>query len=292
MLTKRWQAILDHPILQLELRRIRRRRWWPGRRFFLFYPVLLGAALGCGVMMAVAGSLERQLATLATGLPGVCLLGAVTGMLSFILPWIAPAFTASTIAHERELGTLDLLRATLLTERSIVLGKLCGCLAQLWPGILTLALLTPFQIVSVAGSGLFGASSYLPFLAIASGSDTGREWLWLVGMLGVAGILRPWGDLALHAAVGLFVSALCRSSGTAIAISYSAIIVTRVALWLATSLLGHMLLIPLLDTTGQIATSLKYTLLLPGLASWGAILAEVVAAASLVWGAIWQLKRV
>ncbi len=37
--------MLDHPILRLELRRIRRNRWWPGRRFFLFYPVLLGQTL-------------------------------------------------------------------------------------------------------------------------------------------------------------------------------------------------------------------------------------------------------
>ncbi len=289
----RWQSTLDHPILRLELRRIRRRRWWPGRRFFLFYPVVLGAALGCGVMVAVTDSLGVRVAALATGLPGICLLGVVTGLLSFILPWIAPVLTATTIVRERELGTLDLLRATLLSERGIVLGKLGGCLAQLWPGILTLALLTPFQLIGVAGSGLFGTSSYLSLLTMDSVTDVGRDWVWLLlaGVVGVAGMLRPWGDLALHAAVGLFVSALCRSSGTAIAVSYSAIIVVRVIFWLATSFLGPMLLMLLVSPVEQMAASLGYVLLLPGLASLGVVLVEIAGAVLLVWGAVWRLKQ-
>jgi len=48
-LIEHWRAMLDHPILRLELRRIRRKRWWPGRRFFLFYPVLLGQTLFSGL---------------------------------------------------------------------------------------------------------------------------------------------------------------------------------------------------------------------------------------------------
>ncbi|MFQ6102352.1 MAG: hypothetical protein ACE5OS_14135 [Anaerolineae bacterium] len=285
---ERWQSILDHPILRLELRHIRRRRWWPGRRFFLFYPALLGAALGCGVMLAVTNSLGVQVAALVTGLPVVCLLSAVTWLLGLALPWIAPVLTAATIARERELSTLDLLRATLLSERGIVLGKLGGCLAQLWPGILTLALLTPFRVVPMAGSGLFDMS-YLPVFMVDSMSDV--EWGWLL-LAGVAGMLRPWGDLALHTAVGLFVSALCRSSATAIAVSYAAIIVVRVIFWLATSFLGPMLLMLLVGPMEQMTTSLEYVLLFPGLASLGVVLVEVAGAALLVWGAVWWLKRV
>ena len=300
-MTERWRSVLDHPIVRLELRRIRRKRWWPGRRFFLFYPVLLGAVLGCGVALALSDSLEKlsvpvsgaslQLAALVTGVPAVCLVSVVTSLLSFALPWIAPALTAATIARERELGTFDLLRVTLLTERSIVLGKLGGCLAWLWPGILTLALLTPFQVVLGAGIGLFGSSSYLPVLMTDSISDAEGLWVWLL-LMGVAGLLKPWGDLALHAALGIFVSVLARSSGTAIVVSYSAILVVRVFLWLVTSILGPLLLTLLVDATQSLMdmapTGMVVVSSLPLLA---AVFIEIAGAALLVWGAICWLKR-
>jgi len=288
LLTERWQVIRDHPILRLELRRIRRKRWWPGRRFFMFYPALLGAALGYSVMLAVTDALEMKLAILATGVPGVCLVSVVTSLLAFALPWIAPALTATTIARERELGTLDLLRATLLTERSIVLGKLGGCLAWLWPGILTLALLSPFQLVVVLGSGLLDS---LPFTVMVElESDT---WVWwaLLALMGVVGTLRLWSDLAFHAAVGLFVSVLARSSGTAIVVSYSAILVVRAFLWLVTLILGP-LLTWFVDTTqiwmDMAPAAVVVASTLPSLA---VVFIESAGAALLVWGAICWLKR-
>jgi hypothetical protein len=289
-LTERWQAVLNHPILRLELRRIRRKRWWPGRRFFMFYPALLGAALGYGVALALSDSLGVQVAAIATGGPVVCLLSVVTWLLSFALLWIAPALTAATIARERELGTLDLLRATLLTERSIVLGKLGGCLARLWPGILTLALLTPFQVVRVTGSGLFGGpfSPYVPIM-VDAGLDTELAWEWLLlaVLIVVAGLLKPWCELALHVAVGLFVSALSPSSSVAIAVSYGVVLVVRVTLWLAT-----LILWPLLLAVGtlQATPKLETMLIIPALVSLATVLVEAVGAAFLVWGAIWWLK--
>jgi hypothetical protein len=295
----RYQGLLDHPIFRLEMRRIRRRRWWPGRRFFMFYPALLGAALGYGVVLALSDSPGVLLTALVTGVPAVCLLGVGTWLLAFALPWIAPALTAASIVRERELGTLDLLRATLLTERSIVLGKLGGCLAQSWPGLLTLALLTPFQLVWVGGSGL---SSYLPALQTDPISVAEWPWVWLV-VAGVAGWLGPWASLALHAAVGLFVSALARSSGVAIALSYAAIIVLRVSLRLVTSLIGVALTIwrPVTmapAVTWRLATATGFSEAMPGqammvstLTSLGTVLVEFAGAALLVWGAIWQLKR-
>jgi hypothetical protein len=290
----RYQGLLDHPIFRLELRRIRRRRWWPGRRFFMFYPALLGAALGYGVVLALSDSPEVLGVALATGVPAVCLLSVGTWLLAFALPWIAPALTAASIVRERELGTLDLLRATLLTERSIVLGKLVGCLAQLWPGMLTLALLTPFQLVWVGGSGL---SSYLrlgappPVLTTDPVSVGEWPWVWMV-VAGVAGWLAPWASLALHAAVGLFVSALARSSGTAIALSYGAVIVLRVSLRLATSLIGVALtMVPAVATDMSGAMPSQAVVMMPALTSLGTVLVEFAGAALLVWGAIWQLKR-
>ncbi len=301
----RWQAIFDHPLLRLELRRIRRRRWWPGRRFFLFYPALMGAVLGCGATLALLALLERlsvpapvwemQSAALVTGLPTVCLASTASSVLAFILPWIAPAFTATAIARERELSTLDLLRATLLTERSIVLGKLGGCLAQLWPGILTLALLSPFQLLVAFGGGLLASPNFLVPLAMFSGAGTELPWGWLL-LIVLAGFCRPWSDLMLHAAIGLFVSTLARSTGLAVAASYATIIVVRVALYMAMSLLSLVLMIaPIatLDPSGTMLNepALNTMLMAPSLAALGVVLIQFVGAAVLVWAAVWCLKR-
>ena len=91
----------NNPILQLELRRIRRRRWWPGRRFFLFYPVLLGIALGFGVMLLLTDWVGVQIAAIATGVSFGAVLGMVVWLLGMAPPWVAPALAAATIARHR-----------------------------------------------------------------------------------------------------------------------------------------------------------------------------------------------
>jgi hypothetical protein len=301
-LAERWKTVLDHPILRLEMRRIRRKRWWPGRRFFMFYPALLGAALGYGVTLALSDSLGVQLMALVSGVPVVCLVSVVTWFLSFALPWIAPALTAATIARERELGTLDLLRATLLTERAIVLGKLGGCLARLWPGLLALALLSPFQVVWMAGSSLFAIPSSLNVLTMSTGFDAlmmdtdfakWQTWtlvLLLAILTVVSGLLKPWCDLALNAAIGLVVSTLASSSGVAIAVSYGVILVVRVTLWLGTSILWPLLAL-LISTIQAMPEPEVMVVIMPALVPLLIVLIESVGAVFLVWGAIWWLKR-
>ncbi|RLC98132.1 MAG: hypothetical protein DRI77_05695 [Chloroflexi bacterium] len=294
----RWQSTLDHPMLRLELRRIRRVRWWPGRRFFLFYPVVLGATLGCGAIVALSAGLSNlsvpvrflepggiQMAALVTGVPVICLVGTATTLLSVALPWIAPALTSATIARERELGTLDLLRTTLLTERSIVLGKLGGCLARLWPGILALALLTPFQLVGTSLLG--GYSSTIGMVALGAK----QPWLWLL-LATVAGWLKPWGDLVLNAAIGLFVSVLARASSVAVAVTYGAVIVTRVGLWSLEMLLMSVLVIPaMINPMQQLDGQIGLTELMAGLIPLATVLLEITGTVLLVWAAIWWLKR-
>ena len=241
--------------------------------------------MGYGVILALSDSWGVQLAVFITGLPIVCLLSVVTSLLALTLAWIAPALTATTIARERELGTLDLLRVTLLSERSIVLGKLGGCLAWLWPGMLTLVLLAPFQLIVAAGGGLFGSSS---LVATVTEPAPGAAWPWMWLLLtGVAGWARRWSDLALHAAVGLFVSALSRSVGVAITTSYGAVLVARVALWLATSALGFL---PLLLMDQAWATD-EMVMAVPATASLVMSFIEFAGAVLLVWGAIWWLRR-
>jgi hypothetical protein len=292
---RRWQDVLEHPMLRLELRRIRRTRWWPGRRFFLFYPVLLGCAAGYGVALLLADSLMTQLSISVTALPVVCLFSAASSLLSTLLPWIAPALTASTIVRERELGTLDLLRTTLLAERSIVLGKLGGCLVRLWPAILTLALLTPFQLVVVAWGGLVSSPGLAGILSMDPiATDVDWPWGWLV-LASFVGLLRPWAHLALHGAVGVFASVVARSTGVAIALSYGAILVFRAGLWMLVSVVGPLLLLVrggmAIDPVGSTEmgrTAMLLGSVLPPLVS---VCIESAGAALLVWAAIWWLKR-
>ncbi len=301
--------MLDHPLVALEVRRIRRKRWWPGRRFFLFYPVLLGGALGCGTAVILSSFLENlrgfspigsadsvQLAALVTGAPAVCLLSVASWLLALALSWIAPALTAMTIARESELGTLDLLRSTLLTERSIVLGKLGGCAVRLWPAILTLALLTPFQLTWAVGSGSFGLSSLtMTGIMVDAAVGTAQFWIWLL-LAGVTGWLRPWGTLTLNAAVGMLASVLARRSGAAIGIAYGAIIVLQVGISVVTYFFNLAIVaVPglLLDLSqvAMTADRMNSALFLPSVVSLGMLLIEFAVAAGMIWIAIWWLAR-
>jgi hypothetical protein len=295
-----WSRARDNPILQLELRRIRRRRWWPGRRFFLFYPVLLGIALGYGVMLVLTDSVGVQIAAIVTGVSLSAVLGMVVWFLGMALPWIVPALAAATIARERELGRFDVLRTTLLSEPAIVFGKLGTCLAQLWPGILLLVLLAPFQALGViGGSVLCLCPSYSDLSALALAAELGVEYVIVSLVLGAfVGTLRPLADVMLHAGLGVFVSSLLRSSGTAIAVSYGAVLVVRVAAWLAMSVISAVLVYgsvdPAIFDVSVVNPGVRMSMLswlAPSLASVVLIIGEIFAALLLVGGAVWQLRR-
>ncbi|MBN1812101.1 MAG: hypothetical protein JXA14_09725 [Anaerolineae bacterium] len=298
-MSRLWSKVRDNPILQLELRRIRRRRWWPGRRLFLFYPVLLGIVLGYGVMLVLTGSVGVQIAAIATGVSLGAVLGVVVWFLGMALPWIAPALAATTIARERELGTFDILRTTLLSERAIVLGKLGACLAQLWPGILLLVLLAPFQVLGMMGGGaLCLCPSYSDLSALALASELGMEYVIVSLVLSAfVGTLRPLADVVLHAGLGTFVSSLLRSSGAAVAVSYGAVLVVRVAAWLAMSIISAVLVYSSVDPAifdaslanpGAGLSILSW--LAPSLASLVLIVGEILAALLLIWGAVLRLE--
>jgi ABC-type transport system involved in multi-copper enzyme maturation permease subunit len=62
---------------------------------------------------------------------GKAIFGTVILMELLMIPFIAPGLTSGAIAAEREHGTLDLLRTTLLSARSLVLGKLGAAFAFL-----------------------------------------------------------------------------------------------------------------------------------------------------------------
>lgn len=263
--------------------------------------------MGCGLLVGVSSLFEAlalpfpipafsiQLGALGMAAPVACLLGLLTWLLSLVLSWVAPALAAVTIAREREAGTLDLLRVTLMTERSIVLGKLGGCLIQLWPAILTLALLSPFQLLMASGGGVFGFPTLPVFLSDEFGASTALTWVWLA-LSALIGLLKPWGNLSLHTGVGLFVSALSRSTGGAIAASYGAIIALRIGLYLLTMIINVVLVmlpgISLSTSESVTGGALMATVfVVPSLVTLTMVLLEFGGGLLLVKGATWALER-
>ena len=117
----------------------------------------------------------------------------------------------------------------------------------------------------------------------------------------VVGTLKPLIEMLLHAALGIFVSVLMRSSGAAVAMSYGAVLVVRIVVWLANLTLGTALIFGLLLGTGTIepASGSPSTGIGPALLSGlfsalpplVVLFVELLGAAGLVWGAIQWLKR-
>ncbi len=100
---------------------------------------------------------------------GKFVFGAVVGIELLLVCFIAPAFTAGAISGERERQTYDLLRTTLLSASSLVLGKLASALSYI-----LLLLVAAFPLQSLAfllggvapeevliASGLLIATSFL-----------------------------------------------------------------------------------------------------------------------------------
>ncbi|MGD1993247.1 MAG: hypothetical protein PVI59_08650, partial [Anaerolineae bacterium] len=245
---RRWRAWMAHPILWLELRQLR--RWWSVRWVFPIYLLALAALvlLGIGVGGVWLQGLEQETdipAWVAGSLTVFCPATALGALLRFLLPWVAPAIAAISIAREREMGTWELLRSTALTEREIVLGKLAGVLGRLWPALLAMALLTPFQFVSamvIQGGNLGIVSTVMVQIESSNGPDL-LPVLLIAALQSLVSQLAPWSRLALNAVVGLTASALARSTGAAIALAYGGVIGIRVVLMVVGGLFGAGVLV-------------------------------------------------
>lgn len=87
-------------------------------------------------------------------------------MLTALIVLIAPALTANAITLERERKTIDLLLATPLTARQLLVGKLMGSFAFI---LLLLALTLPVNAVSVMLGGVSFPDLLKAYLLIASG---------------------------------------------------------------------------------------------------------------------------
>jgi len=134
----RWnfiKAVMDNPVITKELRG----RMRGSRAFILLTCYLALIALFIGLIYLFASSsapIMRWDPGYRQGL-GKALFGAVVLLELLLVSFIGPGLTAGAITSEREHQTLDLLRISLLSARSLVLGKLGTAFVYLFLLILT-----------------------------------------------------------------------------------------------------------------------------------------------------------
>lgn len=129
------QRFLDNPVILKELRGRMR-----GRQSFIMLTAYLGLiALFIGVLYTL---LEETSSSMGWDpsfrqTAGKTIFGAVVLLEMLLIGFIGPGLTSGAISSERERQTYDLLRTTLLSARSLVLGKLGAAFSYLFLLILT-----------------------------------------------------------------------------------------------------------------------------------------------------------
>ncbi len=140
-------SLLTNPVTVKELRSRMR-----GRRAFAvltLYLLILGGVITV-VYLAYTGNVAGPGST-AARTAGKGLFAAVLAVQVFLVAFIGPAFTAGAISGERERQTFDLLRTTLLSAESFVLGKLISALGYVF---LLVLVSIPLQSIAFLLGGL------------------------------------------------------------------------------------------------------------------------------------------
>ena len=155
--------VLGNPVIGRELRvRVRVGRAYMLQAFYLAFLILIvaltyQAAIGDNPDIRNPVRVQESL---------VEFYRLVMSMLVALIALIAPALTANAITLERERKTMDLLLATPLTARQLLVGKLLGSFAFI---VLLLALTLPVSAVSVLLGGVSFPELLKAYLLIACG---------------------------------------------------------------------------------------------------------------------------
>ena len=140
-------GLLTNPVTVKELRSRMR-----GRRAFAvltLYLLILGGVITV-VYLAYTGNVAGP-GSSAARTAGKGLFAAVLAVQVFLVAFIGPTFTAGAISGERERQTFDLLRTTLLSAESFVLGKLISALSYVF---LLVLVSIPLQSIAFLLGGL------------------------------------------------------------------------------------------------------------------------------------------
>ena len=218
--------LLRNPVTVKELRSRMR-----GRRAFIVLTVYLLLMSGfITILYLLYASAASQPYGLDPRQAGKTIFGAVTGIQVLLVVFIGPSFTAGAISGEKERQTYELLRTTLLSANSLVMGKLISALSYVF-----LLILAAVPLQSIAF--LLGGVSLLELLLTQS----------LILVSAVA-----------FALLGLFFSALMRSTLAASVVTFASALMLTLGLPAAA-----MVVIPIVGTmlTGPATTPLTEVVL-------------------------------
>ena len=137
-----FKRMLDNPVILKELRGRMR-----GRQSFVLLTVYLGLITVFIVLVYNLLGLTSSITWDPSARQGAgkAIFGTVVLLELLLLSFIAPGLTAGAITSERERQTFEILRTTLLSARSLVLGKLSSALSFLF-----LLILSALPIQSIA----------------------------------------------------------------------------------------------------------------------------------------------
>lgn len=195
-----FRRLTDNPIIIKELRgRMRGRRAFVVLIVYLLIVSLLTAGIYQTLIMRADGRSSTN--TDFRQNMGKAVFGSVIGFELLLIGFIGPALTAGAITGERERQTLDLLRTTLISSRTLVLGKLASSCAFLL--LLVLAAI-PIEALAFILGGV------------------GLEELFVSSLLLLVNIF-------FFCALGILCSSFSKRTLTATIASYSIILVSLIA---------------------------------------------------------------
>jgi len=158
-LLREFKTFRVNPVMLKELRGRMR-----GMRAFAVITVYLGLMSGFAALIyLVYGSSTRASGSAAAGEIGRVLFLGIVGIELLLIIFIAPAFTAGAITGERERQTYDLLKTTLLSTPSFVIGKLESALGYI---LLLLLAAIPLQSIAFLFGGVSEAEVVLSFIIL------------------------------------------------------------------------------------------------------------------------------
>jgi ABC-2 type transport system permease protein len=190
---------LRNPIVLKELRG--RMRGWRAPVVMTVQLIVMGCFASLIYFAVVEGTQSSGSGSIGQTL-GQTLFYSTYMLLLVLVVFLSPAFTAGTISGERERKTLDLLITTLLSARSLVLGKLVSALAYI---VLLILVALPIQSLALMFGGVVFSEMVVGTLillvtALAAGS------------------------------IGVLVSSLMRSSIASTVLTYAAILLFAIGL--------------------------------------------------------------
>ncbi len=141
------ERLFGNPVALKELRSQMR-----GARAVMVLTLYLTLTGGCVVLMYTLQVEAAKLTSMPVGSHiGQMLFFGVVAIELFLVIFIGPSLTAHAISGERERRTYELLRTTLLSARTLVLGKLIAALAYI---VLLLFATLPIQAIALLFGGV------------------------------------------------------------------------------------------------------------------------------------------